>query len=92
MHGVGGECTDATHLHMAVCDLHRLEQVIETLRAALEALAVVAPAWLAGLLPPQWTHRDGQRGDDWRLPKAEQARPERAVAVGRDGLVVPEAV
>jgi transposase len=27
------------------------KQVIETLRAALEALAVVAPAWLGGLIP-----------------------------------------
>jgi hypothetical protein len=35
------------------------KQVIETLRAALEALAVVAPAWLAGLIPPAWTSRYG---------------------------------
>ena len=70
----GRQRTDATHVHMAVRDLHRLEQVIETLRAALEALAVVAPAWLGGLLPPEWIGRYGQRGDDWRLPKAEQAR------------------
>src|SRR5215216_1024704 len=37
--GKGGrQRTDATHVHMAVRDLHRLEQVIETLRAALEVL------------------------------------------------------
>jgi transposase len=91
--GKGGrQRTDATHVHMAVRDLHRLEQVIETLRAALEALAVVAPAWLGGLIPPEWTSRYGQRGDDWRLPKAEQARAERAVAVGRDGYLLLEAV
>jgi transposase len=88
----GRQRTDATHVHMAVRDLHRLEQVIETLRAALEALAVVAPAWLGGLLPPEWTRRYGQRGDDWRLPKAEHARTERAIQVGRDGLVLLEAV
>jgi transposase len=88
----GRQRTDATHVHMAVRDLHRLEQVIETLRAALEALAVMAPAWLDGLIPREWTSRYGQRGDDWRLPKAEQARTERAVAVGRDGLVLLEAV
>ena len=88
----GRQRTDATHVHMAVRDLHRLEQVIETLRAALEALAVVAPAWLGGLIPPGWTRRYGQRGDDWRLPKAEQARIERAVQVGQDGLVLLEAV
>jgi transposase len=88
----GRQRTDATHVHMAVRDLHRLEQVIETLRAALEALAVVAPAWLGGLIPREWTRRYGQRGDDWRLPKAEQARIERAIQVGQDGLVLLEAV
>jgi transposase len=44
---------------MAVRDLHRLEQVIETLRAASEALAVVAPAWLGGQIPPEWPSRYG---------------------------------
>src|SRR5215217_1270801 len=91
--GKGGrQRTDATHVHMAVRDLHRLEQVIETLRAALEALAVVAPAWLGGLVPRDWTRRYGQRGDDWRLPKSEQARIERAMQVGRDGYLLLEAV
>ena len=75
LHGGGRQRTDATHVRMAVRDLHRLEQVIETLRAGLEALAVVAPVWLAGLLPPQWTHRDGQRGDDWRLPRPSRPAP-----------------
>jgi transposase len=91
--GKGGrQRTDATHVHMAVRDLHRLEQVIETLRAALEAMAVVAPAWLGGLIPRDWTRRYGQRGDDWRLPKSEQARIERAVEVGQDGYLLLEAV
>jgi transposase len=92
LHGGGRQRTDATHVYMAVRDLHRLEQVIETLRAALETLAVVAPSWLAGLIPPEWTRRYGQRGDDWRLPKAEQTRLERAIEVGQDGLVLLEAV
>ena len=92
LQGGGRQRTDATHVHMAVRDLHRLEQVIETLRAALEALAVVAPAWLGGLVPRDWTRRYGQRGDDWRLPKAEQARIERAMQVGRDGYLLLEAV
>src|SRR5512133_268296 len=56
------------------------------------ALAVVAPAWLGGLIPRQWARRYGQRGDDWRLPTSEHARIERAVAVGRDGLLLVEAV
>ena len=84
--GKGGrQRTDATHVRMAVRDLHRLEQVIETLRAALEALAVVAPAWLGGLIPREWARRYGQRGDDWRLPKAEHARAGSGLRPGRAG-------
>jgi transposase len=90
--GGGRQRTDATHVRMAVRDLHRLEPVIETLRAALEALAVVAPAWLGGLIPPEWTRRYGQRGDDWRLPTSEHARIDQAIEVGRDGLLLLEAV
>jgi hypothetical protein len=52
----------------------------------------VAPSWLGGLIPPEWTRRYGQRGDDWRLPKAEQARAALAVEVGQDGFVLLEAV
>jgi hypothetical protein len=92
LQGGGRQRTDATHVRMAVRDLHRLEQVIETLRAALEALAIVAPAWLGGQIPPEWTRRYGQRGDDWRLPKAEHARIDQAMQVGRDGLLLLEAV
>jgi transposase len=92
LQGGGRQRTDATHVRMAVRDLHRLEQVIQTLRAALEALAIVAPAWLGGLIPPEWTRRHGQRGDDWRLPKAEHARIDQAMQVGRDGLLLLEAV
>ena len=92
LQGGGRQRTDTTHVRMAVRDLHRLEQVIETLRAALEALAIVAPSWLGGQIPPEWTRRYGQRGDDWRLPKVEHARAERAVEVGRDGLLLLAAV
>ena len=53
---------------------------------------MVAPAWLDGLIPPEWTRRYGQRGDDWRLPKAEHARIDQAIQVGRDGLLLVKAV
>src|SRR4029453_760192 len=50
----------------------------------------VAPAGFAGLPLREGPRGYGQPGDDWRLPKAEQARLERAIAVGRDGLVLLE--
>jgi transposase len=88
----GRQRTDATHVLAAVRELNRLELVTETLRAALEALAAAAPAWLQGFMPDEWYDRYGQRARDWRLPKAETARAALAVTVGADGFALLEAV
>src|SRR3954463_1573155 len=42
----GRQRTDSTHVLAAVRTLNRLELVAETLRAALNGIAVVAPDWL----------------------------------------------
>ena len=42
--------TDSTHILAAIRNLNRLEDVGETLRAALNALAVVAPDWLSSII------------------------------------------
>jgi transposase len=57
----GRQRTDATHVLAAVRELNRLELVTETLRAALEALAAAAPAWLQEFMPEEWYARYGQR-------------------------------
>jgi transposase len=88
----GRQRTDATHVLAAVRELNRLELVTETLRAALEALAAAAPAWLQEVAPDHWDERYGQRARDWRLPKAEAARAALAVTVGADGFALLEAV
>ncbi len=44
--GGGRQRTDSTHVLAAVRALNRLECVIETMRHALESLAVAAPDWL----------------------------------------------
>ncbi len=49
--------TDATHVRAAIRVLNRRERVAETLRAALNNLAVMAPAWLQTLAPPEWYDR-----------------------------------
>ena len=49
----GRQRTDSTHVLAAVRVLNRLERVGETLRAALNALAVVAPEWLQTLVPAE---------------------------------------
>src|SRR5215210_9269675 len=65
----GRQRTDSTHVLAAVRDLNRIELVAETLRAALNAIAVVAPDWLRGLAPPEWHARSDRRTEDMRLPE-----------------------
>ena len=49
--------TDSTHILAAIRNLNRLEYVGETLRAALNALAVVASDWLSNIVTPDWFDR-----------------------------------
>src|SRR5712664_5025736 len=53
----GQQRTDSTHVLAAIRVLNRLELVAETLRAALNAVATVAPAWLQTLSPLAWYDR-----------------------------------
>ena len=53
----------------AICVLNRLELVAETLRAALNELATVAPIWLQALVSPEWYERYGKRIEDTLLPQ-----------------------
>ena len=81
----GKQRTDSTHVLGAVRLLNRLELVAETLRAALEDMATVAPEWLHRWVPPLWIERYGRRIEEGRLPKGEVARQEYAEQVGADG-------
>jgi transposase len=81
----GRQRTDSTHVLAAVRGLNRLERVGETVRAALNELAVVAPDWLQALAPPVWYERYSCRVENYRLPKADQERLELVAAVGADG-------
>ena len=58
----------------AVRACNRLEWVGETLRAALNALAVVAPDWLRQQGAAEWCERSGTRFEDSRLPQGEAPR------------------
>ncbi|MET9464469.1 transposase [Streptomyces sp. NPDC006544] len=88
----GRQRTDSTHVLAAVRTLNRMEFVGETLRAALEALAVAAPTWLSGLNTPEWAERYGPRVDDYRFPKGGEVREQWSQQVGRDGFFLLEAV
>ena len=65
--GAGGrQRTDATHVLAQVRVLNRLELVAETLRVALEAVAVAAPGWLSGWVPADWYDRYGRPVEEFR--------------------------
>lgn len=84
----GYQRTDSTHILAAVRALNRLEVVTETMRHALDSLAVAAPAWLAGWVPAEWTERYGRRAEEGRLPTGKQARADRAQTIGADGYAL----
>src|ERR671929_2160185 len=88
----GKQRTDSTHVLAAVHDLHLLELVAETLRAALDDLAAVAPDWLRGIARPVWFERYGRRVEDYRLPKGREEREALALAIGEDGFLLLDAL
>jgi transposase len=65
--------------------VNRWEGVGETLRAALNTLAVVAPAWGQEDCPAAWGQRSGHRGDDDHVPTNKHERHAYAQRVGTDG-------
>jgi transposase len=81
----GRQRTDSTHVLGALRVLSRLERVAETLRAALNALAVAAPDWLQAPMAPEWAERSGRRIEEYRLPRGQEARLAYAAPVGEDG-------
>jgi len=88
----GKQRTDSTYVLAAVHDLHLLELVAETLRAALDDLAAVVPDWLRGVAQPVWFERYGRRVEDYRLPKRQEERQAFALAVGADGFLLLDAL
>lgn len=88
----GQQRTDSTHVLAAIRTLNRLESVGETLRAALNSLAVVAPDWLLTLVTSDWFDRYGTRVEEYRLPKGKDAREVYAAQIGADGFRLLDAI
>ncbi len=85
--GQGGkQRTDSTHVVARVRSLSNLECVGETLRAALDDLAELAPDWLVKQVTPDWFERYSHRVENYRLPKAESQRTALAGQIGADGV------
>jgi len=88
----GQQRTDSTHVLAAVRVLNRLELVAETLRAALNAVATVAPDWLQAVTPLAWYERYSRRIEESRLPKDTAEREVYAHTVGEDGFMLLDAL
>jgi len=88
----GRQRTDSTHVLAAVRALNRVQVVSETMRATLNRVAVVAPAWLRTITQPVWADRYARPTEDDRLPTRSAAREHLALTVGADGYALLTAV
>jgi transposase len=88
----GKQRTDSTHVAAAIRTLNRLENLGETLRAALNSIASTAPDWLVQVAEPGWYDRYGKRIEESRLPKGKDKRREYAEIIGIDGMALLEEV
>jgi transposase len=81
----GKQRTDSTHVLAAIGTINRLECVGETLRAALNSLAIVVPEWLRAHIPAAWYERYASRIEEYHLPKEATKRQALADQIGADG-------
>jgi hypothetical protein len=81
----GRQRTDSTHILAAVRAINRIEVVGETMRHALNHLAIVAPEWLRTVIHPDWKDRYVRRAEDDWLPTTRPARTTLALTIGYDG-------
>jgi transposase len=84
----GRQRTDSTHVVAAIRTMNRLELVGETLRAALNAIAVRAPNWLRTVAPPEWHERYDRRVEEWRLRVGDAKRRAYIEQIGADGFLL----
>jgi transposase len=77
--------TDSTHVLAKVRATSRLMCVGETMRFALNRLAVVAGTWLLEHSDPEWLEGSGQRIEEMHLPDKPTERQADASVIGRDG-------
>lgn len=88
----GTQRTDSTHVIAAIRAMTRLDFLGETLRHALNALAIVNPNWLKTWVPIDWYDRYSQRFEASRLPSKIEERDTYACQIGADGFALLEAI
>lgn len=88
----GRQRTDSTHVVAAIRTMNRLELVGETLRAALNAIAVKAPDWLRSVVPHDWHARYDRRFEEWHLRISDAKRGAYIEQIGTDGFLLLDAL
>ena len=81
----GRQRTDSTHVLATIRQLNRYELVGESLRNALNQLALLAPDWLKTVVRADWYERYGRRFDSFHLPESREKRHALAKQIGADG-------
>lgn len=81
----GRQRTDSTHVLATIRQLNRLELVGETMRYALNQLALSAPDWVIGIASGEWYERYGRRFDSFHLPNSHEKRHALTQQIGIDG-------
>ena len=80
----GKQRTDSTFVLAKVRGLSSLESVGESLRAALNEIAEVAPDWLLEIVSPDWFDRYVHRFELQRFPKEKSTQETLRKQVGED--------
>lgn len=88
----GRQRTDSTRVLGAVTELNRLELVGNTMKRALEALAVAVPEWLTEHARPEWASHYSRCFEDFRLPKGSEPRRAEARTIGAEGYELLDAI
>jgi transposase len=88
----GRQRTDSTYVVASIRAVTRLECAGETLRATLNALAIVAPNWLQAQSQPEWVERYSERIEDYHLPVSKAGREQQAQRYGEDGKRLLDAI
>ncbi|GAB1333298.1 hypothetical protein ACE1SV_76370 [Streptomyces sennicomposti] len=70
----------------AVRELNQLQLVAETLRAALNAVALAEPDWLSEHARPEWFKHYATRAEDARFTKERSRRDQACRRIGDDGM------
>ena len=81
----GRQRTDSTHVLAAARAMNRIECVHETLRHALDVLALAAPEWLMSQVLPHWAEAYERRAFDDHLPRSAAKRAAWVQQIGQDG-------